>query len=123
MTAKRWDSDPWRSATWEGAAESNLRSSANLTLGERLDWLEEMGRVAGLLRRQRRVRAPTTEEPSEPDSDRLRPTLSRQGDGEAHDLGLIVERLGWTPEERLAANNSFLRLYAELRPDGPLIRE
>lgn len=61
--------------------------------------------------------------PAEHEPDRLAEALSRQGDGEAHDRGLIVERLGWTPEQRLDANTSFLRLYAELRPDGPLIHE
>ena len=47
----------------------------------------------------------------------------QQGDDEAHDRSLIVERLQWTPEERLAANASFLRFYFSIRPGGPLIRE
>jgi hypothetical protein len=44
-------------------------------------------------------------------------------DEEAHDRSLIVERLAWTPEERLEANAAFLRLYWSIRPEGPLIRE
>jgi hypothetical protein len=42
--------------------------------------------------------------------------------GEAHDRGLIVERLGWTPEQRLDANSAFLRFYLSVRPQGPLLR-
>jgi hypothetical protein len=49
--------------------------------------------------------------------------LARQSDDEAHDRSLIVERLAWTPEQRLEANNAFVRFYLRLRPDGPLIRE
>jgi hypothetical protein len=45
----------------------------------------------------------------------------RQADGEDHDRGLIVKRLGWTPEERLDANAAFLRFYFSVRPEGPLI--
>lgn len=40
---------------------------------------------------------------------------------EDHDRGLIVERLAWTPEQRLDANAAFLRFYFSVRPDGPLI--
>ncbi|PYQ20539.1 MAG: hypothetical protein DMF81_18375 [Acidobacteria bacterium] len=47
----------------------------------------------------------------------------QQADPDAHDRSLIVERLGWTPEERLEANAAFLRFYLSLRPDGPLIRD
>ncbi|PYQ12372.1 MAG: hypothetical protein DMF80_18265 [Acidobacteria bacterium] len=47
----------------------------------------------------------------------------QQADPDAHDRSLIVERLGWTPEERLEANATFLRFYLSLRPDGPLIRD
>ena len=47
----------------------------------------------------------------------------QQADPDAHDRRLIVERLGWTPEERLEANAAFLRFYLSLRPDGPLIRD
>ena len=56
-------------------------------------------------------------------SEVVREALRTQADGEAHDLGLIVERLGWTPEERLDANAAFLQLYFSVRPEGPLIRE
>ena len=49
--------------------------------------------------------------------------LARQASDEDHDLGLIVERLAWTPEERLEANAAFLRFYHTVRPRGPLIDE
>lgn len=55
--------------------------------------------------------------------DDLRIALEKQGDDEARDLGLIVERLAWSPEERLDANTEFLRFYLSARPEGPLIRE
>ena len=55
------------------------------------------------------------------DNDALRKELVRQHDGEVHDRGLIVERLGWTPEQRLEANAAFLRFYVSVRPGGPLI--
>ena len=56
-------------------------------------------------------------------TDALLEALRKQGDGDAHDRGLIVERLGWTPEERLDANAAFLRFYFSVRPQGHLIRE
>ena len=55
--------------------------------------------------------------------DALSEALQHQGDDEAHDRSLIVERLRWTPEERLAANAAFLRFYLSVRPEGPLIRD
>ena len=59
-----------------------------------------------------------------PHDDALMEALrQQQGDDEAHDRSLIVERLQWTPEERLAANTSFLRFYLSVRPQGPLIRD
>lgn len=57
------------------------------------------------------------------ETDALREVLRKQADGEAHDRGLIAERLGWTPEQRLDANAAFLRFYLRVRPEGPLIRE
>lgn len=42
-------------------------------------------------------------------------------DDDDHDRGLIVERLAWTREERLQANEAFLRFYLSIRPQGPLI--
>ncbi len=51
----------------------------------------------------------------------LRVALRHQGDDDAHDRALIVERLSWTPEERLRANTAFLRFYFAARPSGPLI--
>ena len=65
---------------------------------------------------------PTMTDP-EKQADSLREAVERQGDEEAHDRGLIVERLGWTPEQRLEANAAFLRFLLEIRPEGPLIRE
>ena len=53
----------------------------------------------------------------------LREVLRRQDDEESHDRGLIVERLAWTPEQRLEANTAFLRFYLAIRPKGPLIRD
>lgn len=53
----------------------------------------------------------------------LREALRRQEDEESHDRGLIVERLAWTPEQRLEANTAFLRFYLAIRPKGPLIRD
>lgn len=58
------------------------------------------------------------------DHDRaLRKALARQAEPEAHDRSLIVERLAWTPEERLEANARFVRLYLSIRPAGPLVAE
>jgi hypothetical protein len=48
--------------------------------------------------------------------------LRQQQEPEEHDLGLIRERLRWTPEERLEANAAFVRWYLSVRPQGPLIR-
>ena len=62
-----------------------------------------------------------TEATTQPDA--LREALERQGDGDDHDRGLIVERLGWTPEQRLEANAAFIRFLLDVRPEGPLIRE
>lgn len=57
------------------------------------------------------------------ENDSLTRALQTQADGEAHDRRLIVERLTWTPEERLEANASFVRFYLSVHPEGPLIRE
>jgi hypothetical protein len=62
-------------------------------------------------------------EPRDLEMDAIERVLERQADPDAHDRSLIVERLSWTPEQRLEANASFLRFYLGLRPDGPLIRE
>lgn len=42
-------------------------------------------------------------------------------DRDEHDLSLIVERLGWTPEQRLDANTAFVRFYRAARPGGPVL--
>lgn len=44
-------------------------------------------------------------------------------DEDDHDLSLIVERLAWTPEQRLDANTAFIRFYLAARPSGPLISD
>ena len=62
-------------------------------------------------------------EPAKLDEAAIQAALRLQGNDETHDRSLIVERLGWTPEQRLAANASFLRFYLSVRPEGPLIRE
>jgi len=56
-------------------------------------------------------------------SDILLEALARQGGADGHDRGLIVERLAWTPAERLDANTRFLRFYFAIRPQGPLVRD
>jgi hypothetical protein len=61
-----------------------------------------------------------TDEPPESAGALIR-ALRLQGDANAHDRSLILERLAWTPEQRLAANAAFLRFYLAIRPDGPLI--
>lgn len=48
-------------------------------------------------------------------------TALRLPEADDHDLALIVERLAWTPEQRLDANTAFLRFYLAIRPEGPLI--
>lgn len=53
--------------------------------------------------------------------DVLTEALRRQADGDDHDRGLIVERIGWTPEQRLDAHSAFLRFYQAIRPNGPLV--
>lgn len=57
------------------------------------------------------------------DDESLSDALRLQGDGDARDRGLIVERLGWTPKERLDANAAFLRFYLSVRPEGSLLPE
>lgn len=61
----------------------------------------------------------------EPDHDPevWREVLGRQRDEDEHDRGLILERLRWTPDQRLAANTAFLRFYLAARPTGPLISD
>jgi hypothetical protein len=53
----------------------------------------------------------------------LRAALAQQHDSDAHDRSLILERLAWTPEQRLEANAVFLRVYRVARPAGPLVRD
>ena len=56
-----------------------------------------------------------------PRTDTVVEALRRHADDNDHDRALIVERLAWTPEQRLDANASFLRWYFSIRPQGPLI--
>jgi hypothetical protein len=56
-----------------------------------------------------------------PQSTALHEALGRQADGDDHDRSLIVERLAWTPQERLDANTAFLRFYYAVRPGGPIV--
>lgn len=65
----------------------------------------------------------TTMDPASQAADALHEALLPQGDADAHDRSLILERLAWTPEQRLEANAAFLRFYLAVRPDGPLIRD
>jgi len=60
----------------------------------------------------------STPDPPTPD---LAAVLQRQGDPDDHDRGLILQRLAWTPEQRLDANTAFLRFYLSVRPDGPVL--
>jgi hypothetical protein len=53
----------------------------------------------------------------------LERALATQASGDEHDVGLIVERLAWTPEQRLEGNAAFLRFYYAVRPTGPFLRE
>ncbi|MBM3779788.1 MAG: hypothetical protein FJW23_16360 [Acidimicrobiia bacterium] len=53
--------------------------------------------------------------------DQVRRALARQGDRDARDLRLNVERLSWTPEQRLEANATFLRFHMAARPTGPFV--
>jgi hypothetical protein len=48
-----------------------------------------------------------------PHADGVVEALQRQQDGDAHDRGLIVERLAWTPEQRLDAHAAFLRCHRD----------
>ena len=56
--------------------------------------------------------------PIAPSSNTTAPGPSGDDD---HDRSLIVERLAWTPEQRLEANEAFLRFYLAIRPGGPLV--
>ena len=58
------------------------------------------------------------------DDGAVRAALRRQAeDPDDHDRGLIVERLACSPQQRLDAHTAFLRFYARIRPEGPLIRD
>ncbi|MDX2175180.1 MAG: hypothetical protein SF028_01800 [Candidatus Sumerlaeia bacterium] len=56
----------WEYGTWEGAEYANLRDAAAKTFPERLDAVEEMGRLAEEFREAREAPAPPPppEEPS-----------------------------------------------------------
>ena len=58
------------------------------------------------------------------DEEAVRAVLRRQAeDPDDHDRGLIVGRLACSPQQRLDAHAAFLRFYARIRPEGPLIRD
>ena len=62
-------------------------------------------------------------DPASPKEAALGAPLPGQDDGDEHDRSLILERLAWTPEQRLDANASFLRFYFAVRPSGPILRD
>jgi hypothetical protein len=64
-----------------------------------------------------------TTSPAGQDDRMLETAMRRQAEASSHDLGLIVERLSWTPEQRLDANTRFVRFYLTLRPSGPEIHD
>jgi hypothetical protein len=47
--------DPWHYATFEGAVQLQLKIDARTTLAEKLEWLEQAGRLARRLQRQANV--------------------------------------------------------------------
>lgn len=49
--------DPWRYATFEGAVQFQLKIDARTSLAEKLEWLEEAGRLARQLESQANVLA------------------------------------------------------------------
>ncbi|MDX1998275.1 MAG: hypothetical protein SF066_11200 [Thermoanaerobaculia bacterium] len=51
--------DPWYWATWQGATDATLLAGARLTLSQKLDWLEELGRIARSLQGDRDHREPS----------------------------------------------------------------
>ena len=44
--------DPWQYATWEGAKRAQLLAGAQLTLREKLEWLEQAAELAERLARK-----------------------------------------------------------------------
>ena len=48
--------DPWEAATWEGARHEQLRHFSKLTLGEKLQAVEDMGELARHFANSRRRR-------------------------------------------------------------------
>jgi hypothetical protein len=49
--------DPWRYATFAGAVQLQLRIDVRTSLAEKLEWLEQAGRLARQLERQANVLA------------------------------------------------------------------
>ena len=76
--------------------------------------------MAGIVR----VSPPDAEAPSgfAHDDAALRSALAKQADADADERSLILERLRWSPEERLAANAAFVNFVLSVRPEGPLLR-
>jgi len=61
--------------------------------------------------------------PHRVDAAAIAEALRRQADPDEHERGLIRERLGWSPDERLEANAALVRFYLSVRSDGPLLRD
>lgn len=55
------DEDPWQYATFEGAVRLRLKMDARTTLAEKLEWLEQAGRLADQLARQRQAKLTSPE--------------------------------------------------------------
>jgi hypothetical protein len=51
------EDDPWHYATFEGAVQLQLKIDARMSLAEKLEWLEQAGRLARRLQRQANVLA------------------------------------------------------------------
>ncbi len=49
MSSETKEHDPWRTASWQGAAEASLIEGSRLSMGQKLAWLEEVGRLAANL--------------------------------------------------------------------------
>jgi len=46
MCSRPEEFDPWRTASWQGAAEASLIDGSRWSMPEKLAWLEEIGRLA-----------------------------------------------------------------------------
>ena len=73
------------------------------------------------------MRTPPTSPPAPTgealDHEAIRRALLIQRDPDADETSLIRERLEWSPDERLAANDAFVAFALRVRPEGPLLRD